>query len=360
MKKNKKICFLISNADTPYEGVVRPFINWTIELHLEGYEIYFILLNCSKKLKEFVEKYVYGVNIKSVRNFDEMLKYISDSEPIVIITDDYYPRLRLINKLKKKNPIRTCVYVQVLHGMHSIVDTFNLNYTSFKLKILYLGLRLIPFNSLKRPYKKLLLSQDIIIANSQITATFLHTLYGIEPDEVIYPPVNTKVFKICAEEKNQVLLYLGSHTDEVDENFIRKICEILRKKRFNILVFGNVKLSEQMKNDFDIQHRLNVCDEELARIYSESKFTICPQKWEMFGYVVAESISCGTPVLAFNLMGFTETIVQSKCGYLVNNKEEFLKKVESLVLEASKCYCNTHIWNIEKSTMKLKDIIETS
>lgn len=360
---NEKICFFISNIDTPYEGMVRPFINWTIELRLEGYEIYFILLNCSKKLKDFLEKYVHGVNLKSVTNFNEMLTYLYNSRPTVIVTDDYYARLRLINKIKNITRVRTCIYVQVLHGIHSIVDTFNLNYASlkFKLKIRYFGQRFIPFNFLRRPYKNLLLNQDLIIANSQTTATFLHTLYGIEPDEVIHPPVNTNIFKTCAGKKNQVLLYLGSHSEEVDANFIRKICEILQTGGFNILVFGNVKISEQMKNDFNLQYCSDVCDEELARIYSESKFTICPQKWEMFGYVAAESISCGTPAIAFNLMGFAEIIAQPKCGYLVNNKQEFLTKVESLTLESkNKCDRNTYFWNIETSTMKLKKVIESN
>jgi glycosyltransferase involved in cell wall biosynthesis len=58
-------------------------------------------------------------------------------------------------------------------------------------------------------------------------------------------------------------------------------------------------------------------------MYSRSKITICPQKWEQFGLVPVESISCGTPVLAFNCMGFQETI-DTTTGWLANNEKDFL------------------------------------
>jgi glycosyltransferase involved in cell wall biosynthesis len=46
----------------------------------------------------------------------------------------------------------------------------------------------------------------------------------------------------------------------------------------------------------------------------------------MFGYVITESISCGTPVLAFNLMGPAEIITRTKMGVLANDEKELLRK----------------------------------
>ncbi len=40
--------------------------------------------------------------------------------------------------------------------------------------------------------------------------------------------------------------------------------------------------------------------------------------------VPMESISCGTPVLAFNCMGFQETI-DKNTGWLANNETDFLQ-----------------------------------
>jgi glycosyltransferase involved in cell wall biosynthesis len=98
-------------------------------------------------------------------------------------------------------------------------------------------------------------------------------------------------------------------------------------------VFGNKQLQEKLKNEFDIDRAFNISDQALAKIFSPCKLNICPQKWEMFGYVIAESNSCGTPVLAFTLMGPAlmgpaEIITQTKMGVLVNDEKEFLRKIK--------------------------------
>jgi hypothetical protein len=50
-------------------------------------------------------------------------------------------------------------------------------------------------------------------------------------------------------------------------------------------VFGNKQLQEKLKNEFDIDRAFNISDQALAKIFSQCKLNICPQKWEMFGYV---------------------------------------------------------------------------
>jgi glycosyltransferase involved in cell wall biosynthesis len=347
-------------VDTPFEGVARPFINWILHLN-KDYEICIILFKCGLAIKEFIENNIDHVDVISVENLSETLNCLNSSKPEMLITDDYFPRLRLATIIKSKVQIRTCIYVQVLHSIHSISETLKSDFVSPKLKVLYEGLKLIPFALLKRPYKELVLQHNVVIANSQITATLLHTLYGIEPYEVIYPPVNTEVFKPNkGEEGNHVFLYLGSHGIDVDQHLVRKICDILRRKGFKILVFGDIKFQKELKNDYEIQQCIQISDEELAKSYSDCLFTICPQKWETFGYVAAESISCGTPVLAFNCMGIAEIMRQSKLGYLANNEIEFLRKLESnppIKIARDK---EVYSWDISYSSRKLADTIESA
>jgi len=113
-----------------------------------------------------------------------------------------------------------------------------------------------------------------------------------------------------------------------------------------------------MKNEFRIHESINISDQELAKIYSECILTICPQKYEMFGYVVAESVSCGTPVLAFNCMGIAEIITHSRLGYLANNKKDFIKKIECFVPKKIKSKEGPYLWDISYSSKMLKHIIE--
>jgi glycosyltransferase involved in cell wall biosynthesis len=42
----------------------------------------------------------------------------------------------------------------------------------------------------------------------------------------------------------------------------------------------------------------NVSHEQLSSLYNAASFSLCPSLYEGYGYVVAESLSCGTPVIA--------------------------------------------------------------
>jgi len=55
---------------------------------------------------------------------------------------------------------------------------------------------------------------------------------------------------------------------------------------------------------------------ELAKIYSLSSLTIVPSRVESFGQVAAESLSCETPVIAFNYSGLTDIVKHKENGYL--------------------------------------------
>jgi glycosyltransferase involved in cell wall biosynthesis len=330
----KRVCFFLSDIDVPYEGVARSFLNWAKQFPKYNYDVFFILLNCGTPLKRFVEKlndYDNSISSKSVSNFGQLLESVQVTRPDIIITDDYLPRLRYATKIKDKINVQTCIYIQVLFAIHSISDIFSLNNLHVKERILFQTIQYIPFNFLKVPYKKFLRRHDIIVSDSYTTATLLQTLYGIESDDVIYSPVDTTVFRPYNSKKlNQVLIYLGSHAGDTDEDIVREVCNKLDQKGFQILAMGNRKLMNKLKSEFRISSFSNISDEELAKIYSQCKLTVCPQKWEPFGYTPAESISCRTPVIAFNCTGVSEIMRHTKLGILVNNKKELLLKLDNL------------------------------
>lgn len=358
-----KIAFLLAYEEFPYAGVVRPFINWTKELS-KTCEVYFLLMNCGEKLVDFIKKVDSIKSCVDSNNLGGLVRFVKTADPDILITDDYIVRLKLLQKIKNKVPVKTCVYVQVLFGVHSIADVYYP--ISLKERIIFALAKIIPFSILKMSYKKLLQKQDLIIANSQITATLLHTLYGVEPHGIVYPPVDTEIFRPqSVKKKNQVLLYLGSHAGDTDENFVRQICKVLKSKNLKILVMGNKILQERLLKEFDIYSISEVSDEELAKIYSECKLIICPQKWEQFGYVVAESIACRTPVLAFNIMGPKEIIKQTGLGLLANNKSEFIDYLTQIVnndvIQLQFNYKDikeaTEIFSVEKSANELKRLL---
>jgi glycosyltransferase involved in cell wall biosynthesis len=107
-----------------------------------------------------------------------------------------------------------------------------------------------------------------------------------------------------------------------------------------------------------VHHVSGVTDEGLARIYSEATLTVCPQKWETFGYTVAESICCGTPVLAFNCMGAGEILGQVNTQFLVDNETDLLNRIESFTVKESREDQQTYPWDIGYSTRRLNFLLQ--
>jgi glycosyltransferase involved in cell wall biosynthesis len=359
---NIRIGILLAYEESPYEGMVRPFINWARKLS-ERHEIYLFLYKCGKQLVEVAEK-IDKVQVENLKTFDELIRSLCGKNLDVLLSDDYFSRLRLLTKIKSKTKIKTVVYIQILFATHSILDVFNTNLLPLREKLLFEVIKYIPFNLIKKEYKKLLKQHDFIIANSKITTTLLHILYGIEPTGIVYPPVDTNIFRPKTKnKKKQVVLYLGSNAGDTSEDFILEICRILRNKGFKILTIGNETIKQRLRKKIKISPSSKVSDETLAKIYSESILTICPQEFETFGYVPVESMACGTPVLAFSYMAQNETILNGKTGFLVQNKKEFLETLSFLLERKMKINQNfiskyaRRKFSIKASTNKLEEIL---
>jgi glycosyltransferase involved in cell wall biosynthesis len=116
------------------------------------------------------------------------------------------------------------------------------------------------------------------------------------------------------------------------------------KERYSdkkLYLLGNRKTAGAIFSEFKNSEIISgVTDEKLVQILNECELTIHPQKWEPFGYVVAESIACGTPVLALNHAGPKEIIDQMNFGILAKDTGDFISILND--------YCE-HFKNMEYS-----------
>ena len=56
-----------------------------------------------------------------------------------------------------------------------------------------------------------------------------------------------------------------------------------------------------------------------------------PIRWdEPFGLVLIEAMACGTPVLAFDRGGVSESVVHNKTGFLLGTVDEMVQAVTEL------------------------------
>ena len=318
------ITFLIADQDKPHEGVVRPFFNFAKGLKSK-YEISFLLMNCSDVLSDFFEK--SGFEVTVCRSKDSVIEEAKRINPKFCFADDDLKRLRLLADVKRAIRVKSVSYVQVLYGSHAIANCFDMSFLTFRQRALYGFLRYVPFFFFSERYAKLLAACDLVVANSKITASLLHVLYNVEVSSIVYPPIDEEIFKpTIGKERNEITVYLGSHLGDTRKDFVERIIRVAQVDGFLVNLFGNAKMAKELvsKGENEVSYHPKLSDIELARLYSKSKLTVCPQKWEQFGFVPVESMACGTPVVAFNCMGFQET-VDTRTGWLANNEAEFLE-----------------------------------
>jgi glycosyltransferase involved in cell wall biosynthesis len=84
---------------------------------------------------------------------------------------------------------------------------------------------------------------------------------------------------------------------------------------------------------------------ELYRYYQKAKATLVPIQWEEpFGLVLAESMACGTPVIAFERGAVPEIVIDGKTGFII--KDNNLKAMADAVKKIDKIKridCRRHV-----------------
>jgi glycosyltransferase involved in cell wall biosynthesis len=303
-----------------------------------------------------------GVPHENFTSIDALSTHLKSANPDIVMADDNPPQLRISRALRKSTGISCATYAQILLGSQSIVDAIDSSEVSVVKRMKHRLSRLVPFSAFRAAYKGLLGKDNSVICNSRTTATLLQVLYGVEPEGVVYPPVDQGIFfPIKKNVKKGALVYLGSFGLDTDPAFIREIIRTLQDNGEEITAFGNREFGTKLARDFKLTFLDGCTDDELAAAYSSSAITICPQKWELFGYVVAESISCGTPVLAFNCMGPGEILTQHGGGVLVNRKEDFLSvlsRMEDAAAAAPEIRLDGAGFGLQRSASELGSILE--
>lgn len=172
---------------------------------------------------------------------------------------------------------------------------------------------------------------DHFVAISNYIARRIKKTYNKEA-EVIYPPVDTKLFPCDLDKEN----YYVTASRLVPYKRIDLIVEAFAKmpdKRLLVIGEGpeKEKISLYAKKNIEL---LGFQDSEAMKKYLQKAKAFIFAAEEDFGIVVVEALACGTPVIALRKGGTAETVVHLKNGIHFN--EQTPNAIIQAVLEFEK------------------------
>lgn len=120
---------------------------------------------------------------------------------------------------------------------------------------------------------------------------------------------------IAVAEKMKVKLFLAGRLDKSQVGYFNK------------------KIKPHLNKD--IVYYGELTEKQLSKFFGSAKAFIYPIEWEEpFGLVVAESMACGTPVIAYNRGSMSELIENGKTGFVVksnlNDLMDAMKKIDKI------------------------------
>jgi len=144
----------------------------------------------------------------------------------------------------------------------------------------------------------------VLVSSEQVCDEVLR-LFGHD-STVVWLPINTEQFRphdmatcranLSLPTGKPIGLFVGSVHPMKGFFLIKRLIERLPKIHWVLVLRGELPSKQVWGSNVTILH--DVAHDQLPLLYSAADFSLCPSLYEPFGYVVAESLACGTPVIA--------------------------------------------------------------
>lgn len=140
--------------------------------------------------------------------------------------------------------------------------------------------------------------------------------------KVSYLGVNTDQFRNLHIQKKNQILFVGQKLKLNGYEYALEAMKLIPQK-----IRPELKVLSISR---DVSKRLS--DEEIIKLYNESLIVLSLSNFDTFGLVALESLACEVPVIAFNVAGYRETMIDDKTGYLVDfSAQEIADRLIELV-----------------------------
>ncbi|MDP4188162.1 MAG: glycosyltransferase family 4 protein [Bacteroidota bacterium] len=183
--------------------------------------------------------------------------------------------------------------------------------------------------------------------------TTIHIPNGIET-EIFQPRDKNAAREIFHLPANRKLILFGASWATAEKrkgfDYLLKALEFLKDGNCELIVFGEAQndLSKELPCKIYFMGHLND-DVSLSQLYSAADVMVVPSIQENLSNAIMESMSCGTPVVAFGIGGNGDMIEHKKNGYLASPFD-----VKDLALGIQWVYEDDKRWETLSSEARLK------
>ena len=246
-----------------------------------------------------------------------------------IIHNHTYPEfLNLLVADSIKTPIVTTIHAQATPELDDVLSLFNNTY----------------FVSISQAHKKLFKKTKIF--------------------KVIYNGIDTNIYSY-QEKKGDYLLWLGrlAKAKNADGTFmdpkgVKWAIKLAQESGSKLLMSGNIEdmefynrevkphLNDKIQWLGSLSSELVLTKPEVASLMQKAKVFLMTINWyEPFGLVMAESMSCGTPVIGFDRGAVQELIIDGRTGFVVPAEKgiEGLKEALNKINQIKPQDCRDHV-----------------
>lgn len=145
----------------------------------------------------------------------------------------------------------------------------------------------------------------LVICNSDQTRDEVHRFFGFD-GITTWLPLDTSHFRpldrsdcrrtLGLPEQGPVGLFAGSVHPVKGFQMVRTLMRLLPGVRWLLALRGSIPAD--LGDDLRVKIFANASYDLLPILYAAADFTVFPSRYDSFGYVVAEALACGTPVIA--------------------------------------------------------------
>lgn len=332
----------VNDSIAIWGGLERIVVEKANLLSLMNYDVYLVTLNQG----EHPIPYQLNPSVKySDLNiqFHKQYQYHGLKRLLMMLKLNREYKKRIDSIIRKINPdIIICVRPELLSAIAEVKGNIPLVFESHASRYAQRFLGSDYYSRLKNSfYNRNAKFAQVVVA---LTEGDAHDWRSINPNVCVIPNVvnlnKTGCYSSC---QSKSILFVGRFSRQKDVSILLKIWSIVyqRHSDWQLQLYGAYGEEQDALLPLINQNNENIIyhapTKNIYETYCESSILLLTSRFEPFGLVIPEAMSCGLPVVAFDCpYGPASIISNGKDGFLVKNRDvvEFADKVCMLIENA--------------------------